>query len=84
MGDLRRDFLRSLADGGVPLGLVAPEPEVARATIASVQCKSLARTVADLVNEHEPLLKAEADGATVTVRELGGPGVMRFTVESGR
>jgi hypothetical protein len=66
------------------LPMVTPEPEVAQATIARVQCKSLARIITDLIADHEPLLKAECDGATVTVRERGGPGVMRFTVEAAK
>jgi hypothetical protein len=60
----------------------APEPEVHRATMSSLACKSLAATIAGLIAEHEPMLKAECDGATVTVREVGGSMAMRFTVEA--
>lgn len=65
---------------GVPK--VFPEPEVARADLARIQCKSLAALIAGLIAEHEPMLRAEYDGATVTVREIGGAGAMRFTVEA--
>jgi hypothetical protein len=44
------------------------------------EAKSLARIVADLINDNEPLLKAEADQATVTVRERGGPGAFSINV----
>lgn len=62
------------------LPLVAPEPEVLQRDLARIQCKSLARCIARLLNENEPLLRAEQDGATVTVREIGGPVMMRFEV----
>jgi hypothetical protein len=58
------------------------EPEVLAADLARIQCKTLAGIIAELIADNEPLLKAEADGPTVTVRELGGPLVMRFTVEA--
>jgi hypothetical protein len=48
--------------------------------LAELQAKSLARIVADLINDNEPLLKAEADQATVTVRERGGPGAFSINV----
>jgi hypothetical protein len=51
---------------GVPA--VFPEPETLRADLARIQAKTLAGVIADLLNENEPLLKAEADGSTVTVR----------------
>jgi hypothetical protein len=66
------------------LGLpnVIPEPEVTRKAVASVQCRSLAAVIAELLNDNEPLLKAEANGASVTVRERGGPATMTFTVSA--
>lgn len=81
MTDLRQNLIRSLKELGLPPVLV--ELEVAESTLARCRHKSLARIIADLLNENEPLLKAEADGATVTVRERGGYAVMRFTVEAG-
>ncbi|HET7255591.1 MAG TPA: hypothetical protein VFJ46_17680 [Xanthobacteraceae bacterium] len=83
MTDLRQDLLRSIAQHGIPLTLVQPEPEVTVATLASVRCRSLARIVAELVNENEPLLCAEVDGETVVVRERGTGAAMRFTVQNG-
>lgn len=53
----------------------------APAKLAAANNRSLARIIGELINEHEPLLKAETDGATVIVRERGGPAVMRVTVE---
>jgi hypothetical protein len=66
------------------LGLPAimPEPEVLKAGVARVQTKALASVVANLIAEHEPLLYALADGTTVTVRERGGPGQFKITVEA--
>ena len=71
---------QSLEALGLPV--MAPEPEVVARDLARIRCKTLAGIIAKLLAEHEPILKAEADGATVTVREIGGIGVMRFTVAS--
>lgn len=78
MTDLRQALTDSLQALGLPA--IAPEPEVVQSALASANCRSLARIIAALVNENEPLLKAEHDGATVTVRERGGAAVMSFTV----
>lgn len=64
------------------MSLAIPEPEVLGAQLACVKCKSLAKLIVSLIAEHEPLLMADADGATVVVREVGGDGTMRFTVTS--
>lgn len=50
--------------------------------LATGRHKALAGILADLLNDHEPLLHAEQDGATVTVSEKGGRVAMRFTVEA--
>jgi hypothetical protein len=71
---------QSLEMLGLPL--VVQEPEVVARDLARIQCKSLARVIAGLIADNEPLLKAEADGATVIVQERGGPMVMRVTVEA--
>jgi hypothetical protein len=42
---------------------------------------SLADIITDLLNEHEPLLKATRDGTEITVSEKGGPLVFTVTVE---
>lgn len=63
---------------GLP-GIIA-EPEVVRADLASIQAKSLARIIAALINENEPLLKAEQDGTVIAVDERGGPGGFVVTV----
>lgn len=73
---------QSLEALGLPV--IVPEPEVLRADLAHIQCKSLADLLVSLVNEIEPMLRASNDGATVTVREVGGSGTMRFTVEAVR
>lgn len=44
--------------------------------------KSLAGIIAGLLAEHEPLLRAEADGSSVIVRERGGPGVFRVSIKA--
>lgn len=44
--------------------------------ISEANNRSLAGIITSLINENEPLLKAEQDGTTVTVRERGGPAVM--------
>ena len=62
------------------LALCTPEPEVLGGMMRSVRCKSLAATIAGLIVEHEPMLRASVDGATVTVREIGGDATMTFTV----
>ena len=51
-------------------------------TLSDANNCSLAEIIAALINENEPLLKAEHGGTTVTVRERGGPGVMIVTVET--
>ena len=57
------------------------EPEVLSADLSRIRCKALASTIAQLIAEHEPMLRATAEGATANVRVLGDPGVMQFTVE---
>jgi hypothetical protein len=92
---LRQQLIRSVAEEygmrivgdlcdhiGIPK--VFPEPEVAARDLARIRCKSLADTIAYLLAENEPLLRAEADGATVTVNVIGEREVMRFTVEATR
>ena len=64
------------------MSLLLPEPEVLAAEMASINCRTLASIIAKLIVENEPLLKAECDGATVTVRERGGSCVMRVSVEA--
>jgi predicted component of type VI protein secretion system len=66
------------------LSLLVPEPEVATAQLSQIKCRSLAQIISAAITEHEPLLKADCNGATVTVRERGGNSVMRFTVEPGK
>ena len=66
---------------GMSLSLL-PEPEVLQAELAQINCKSLASVIVKLIAEHEPMLKAEADGTTITVRELGGTVAMTFTVSA--
>jgi hypothetical protein len=78
--DLRQALLRSLAEEGARLALCTPEPEVLGGMMKSIRCKSLAATLAGLIAEHEPMLRAECDGATVSVRDLGGSATMTFTV----
>lgn len=64
------------------MSLLLPEPEVLQAELQHIGCKTLASIIAKLLAESEPMLKAEADGATVIVRERGGPRVFKVTVES--
>jgi len=81
MPDLRQSFLRSLAEADGPqLTLVQAEPEVVRSQLSSIRCRTLADTIAHLIAEHEPMLRAEADGPNVSVSVIGEPEVMRFTV----
>lgn len=88
---LRQQLIRSVAEEvgmrivgdlcdqiGIPK--VFPEPEVIAADLARIRCKSLASLIAGLLAEHEPMLRAEADGATVMVSVIGEREVMRFTV----
>jgi hypothetical protein len=42
---------------------------------------SLAEIITDLLNRHEPLLKAIRDGAEITVSEKGGSLAFTVTVE---
>lgn len=63
---------------GLPTTLA--EPEVIRADLARIQSKSLAKIIAALINENEPLLKAEQDGTVIAVDERGGPGGFVVTV----
>jgi hypothetical protein len=67
------------------LGLppVMQEAEVAARELGRIRAKSLASIIADLVNANEPMLKAQADGETVTVSERGGGAVMRVTIDGG-
>ena len=69
------DMLEAL---GLPV--IVPEPEVLQRDLARIRCKSLASLIASLISEHEPMLRAEHDGVTVTVRDYDG-NVMQFTVE---
>lgn len=64
--------------------VLMPEPEVAKAIVGRSKAKALASVIAGLINEHEPMLAAEATGATVVVRVRGDAGSMRLTVEDGR
>lgn len=59
------------------------EPEVAARELSHIRARSLAHIIAALVNENEPMLKAEADGATVTISERGGGAAMRLTIDGG-
>jgi hypothetical protein len=71
----------------VALGLspaLLPDPEVLKADLARIQCKTLASVIAGLIAEYEPMLKAEADGATVIVAEIGGGTAMKVTIETIR
>lgn len=77
---LRQALVRSLAEEGARLALCTPEPEVMGGIMRSIRCKSLAATIAGLIAEHEPMLRAECDGASVTVRDPDG-NVMRFEVK---
>jgi hypothetical protein len=70
---------QSLEMLGLPV--IAQEPEVVAADLARIQCKTLASLITKFLNE-EPLLKATCNGATVTVREIGGTGEMQFTIAS--
>lgn len=58
-----------------------PEPETLKADMNHIRCKSLASIIAGLINGNEPLLRAEADGSTIKVRELGGSAAMTIKVE---
>lgn len=78
--DLRQDLIRSLNEHGAGLSLVMPEPEVIAADLSRIRCRTLASTIAHLIADHEPMLRATVDGATVSVRVLGDPEIMRFTV----
>lgn len=62
--------------------VLAFEPEVISADLSRIRCKSLASLILRLIEQNEPLLSVERDGATLTVRERGGSGVMRLTVEA--
>ena len=79
--ELKRQLIRSCAALGIAPVLV-PEPEVLQRDLDRIQCKTLAKVIATLLAENEPLLTAEHDGATVTVREVGGDGVFKVTVEA--
>lgn len=91
MTDLRQQLTRSVAEevgmrlvsdmcDSLGLPKVFPEPEVLRADFAHIQAKSLARIIANLITENEPLLKAEADGTVIAVDERGGSGGFVVTV----
>jgi hypothetical protein len=43
--------------------------------------ESLAEIVTDLLNRHEPLLKAECDGVEITVTEKGGSLAFSLCIE---
>ena len=64
--------------------LLTLEPEVVQSTLSKARNRSLAGLIVALLTDNEPLLSASQDGASVTVREVGGGSVMRFTVESGQ
>lgn len=74
--------LSEILRGNDVLGLprVFPEAEVLAADLSRIRCLTLADTIAHLIAEHEPMLRAEADGPNVSVRVVGDPEVMRFTV----
>jgi hypothetical protein len=69
------DLLASL---GLPQ--VTPEPELVVAQIDRARAHSLGRIVTDLINEHEPMLRAEWNGATVIVCELGGKPILKIAI----
>lgn len=73
-------LLRQLDALGLPA--IIPEPEVTRRALAKVKSHSLASLLARLINQHEPMLRAECDGANLTVREIGDDYVMQCTVLS--
>jgi hypothetical protein len=59
---------------------LALEPEVLSGQLARIQAKSLARIITNLINENEPLLKADADGTVIAIDERGGTGGFVVTV----
>jgi hypothetical protein len=67
------------------LGLppIRPEPELLALAMQEIQCRTLAGLIAKLINENEPLLKAESLDATVTVSEIGSSGTFSFTIHRG-
>jgi hypothetical protein len=69
-----------LAALGLPA--VSVEPEVLRADLNRIQEKSLASILAALVNDNEPLLKADVTGNVITVSERGGQATFTFTVKA--
>lgn len=73
------DVATMLAALGLPS--VLSEPEVIAADLGRIQSKSLATLIAALVNEHEPLLKAEASDNEITVTERGGQASFSVTVQ---
>jgi hypothetical protein len=77
--DAQRPDLRTAL--GLSIALL-PEPEVLKADIGHIRCKTLADMIAHLINETEPMLRAKAEGATVTVRDCDG--AMRLTVETAK
>jgi len=81
--EVRQQLIRSCSALGIGPALV-PEPEVLGRQLAGIQCKTLTGLIVSLLNENEPLLHAESDGTTVTVRDRGGDAVMCFTVEAAR
>lgn len=76
----------TLAETFKALGLPAimVEPEVSRAMLARAQTKALTELVTRLINDTEPMLRAESqkDGKSIVVRERGGTGVFRITVDA--
>jgi hypothetical protein len=56
-------------------------PIRARVSYRDSMAEKLASTIADLLNEHEPLLKAEADGDVICVSEKGGSLVFAVTID---
>lgn len=72
---------RSLKALGLPV--IEPEPEVAKASVARAQVHALTAIIARMLTESEPLLKVDVsrDRKTIIVRERGGNGQFKITVE---
>lgn len=66
-----------MIEGVIP----ALEPETVEATLTQARVRATASIIARLLNENEPMLRAKAEGATVTVQVIGERKVQRFTVE---
>lgn len=66
---------------GLPAFADIVEPIVARAAYKQRMAESLAGIVADLLNKHEPLLKAECSETEIIVTERGGGLAFTITIE---